>query len=68
MEEGWKEVYLTAHEYKANMAKDLLEIEGIKAVIISQHDTAYQSFGDFIVYVPDELADKAIELLKKLKN
>jgi hypothetical protein len=68
MEEGWKEVYMTAHEYKANMAKDLLEIEGIKAVIISQHDTAYQSFGEFIVYVADEFAEKAVELLKKLKN
>lgn len=68
MEKGWKEVFLTAHEYKATMAKDILENAGLKAVIMNQHDTAYQSFGDFVVYVEETEEQKALELLKGLKN
>ena len=68
MEKGWKEVSLTAHEYKAAIARDILENEGIKAVVMNQHDSAYQSFGNFIVYVDELYEQRALELLKELKN
>lgn len=68
MEKGWKEVFLTAHEYKATMAKDILENAGLKAVVLNQRDTAYQSFGDFVVYVDEVEEQKALELLKELKH
>ena len=68
MEKGWTEVFITAHEYKASMAKDLLENEGIKAVILNQHDSAYQTFGEFSVHVAEKDVEKALELLKNLKN
>lgn len=68
MEKGWEEVYMTVHEYKATIAKNLLENEGIKAVVLNQHDTAYQAFGEFSVHVAKENVAKALELLKKLKN
>lgn len=68
MEKGWKEVFLTAHEYKATMAKDILENAGLKAVIMNQHDSAYQSFGEFVVYVEETKEQKALELLKELKS
>ena len=68
MEKGWKEVFLTAHEYKAAIARDILENEGIKTVVINQHDSAYQSFGDYIVYVEEQDEQKALELLKELKH
>lgn len=61
-------MYLTAHEYKANMAKDILENEGIKVVLMNQHDTAYQIFGDFVVYVSEEDEKRSVELLKELKS
>jgi len=68
MEEGWKKIFLTGEEYKANMAKDILGNAGIKAVLMNQHDTAYKSFGDIEVYVQNADEQKAIELLKELKN
>ena len=68
MEKGWIEVYMTAHEYKASIAKELLENEGIKAVILNQHDSAYQTFGEFSIYVAENDAEKAAHLLKNLKN
>ena len=68
MEEGWQEVFMTADQYRATIAKDLLENAGIKAVILNQHDSAHQSFGDFLVHVTDKNAAKAVELLKELKG
>jgi len=68
MEKGWKDVFLTVHEYKAIMAKDILENAGLKAVVLNQHDSAYKSFGDFVVYVEENDEQKALELLKDLKR
>ena len=68
MEKGWKEVYMTAHEYKAEMAREILETEGIKAVVLNQQDTAYNSFGEFSVYVAEADVARSLELLKNLKN
>lgn len=68
MEKGWKEVYMTAHEYKAEMASEILENEGIKAVVLNQQDTAYKSFGEFSVYVAEADVARSLELLKNLKN
>lgn len=67
MEKGWTDVYITAHEYKASIAKDLLENEGIKAVVINQHDSAYQTFGEYSIHVAEIDAAKAALLLKNLK-
>jgi len=68
MEKGWKEVYMTATEYKAEMAQDILENAGIKSVIINQHDSAYQSFGEFCVYTAEKDVARSVELLKNLKG
>lgn len=68
MEKGWKDVFLTAHEYKATIAKDILENAGLKVVIMNHHDTAYKSFGDYVVYVEEAEEQKALELLKELKR
>ena len=68
MEKGWKEVYMTAHEYKAEIAKEILENEGIKVVVMNQKDSAYQSFGEICLYVAEADEKRAIELIKNLKN
>lgn len=68
MEKGWKEVFMTDLEYKAHMAKDLLANAGIQSVIMNQHDTAYQAFGDFLVYTSEKDAERAAALIKKLKG
>jgi F420-0:gamma-glutamyl ligase-like protein len=68
MEEGWKEVYMTAHEYKAEMAREILENGGIKVVVMNQQDTAYKIFGEYSVYVAEADVTSAVELLKNLKH
>mgnify|MGYP000613309111 CR=1 FL=1 len=68
MEEGWKEVYSTVKEYKAEMAKDLLANEGINAVVMNQKDTAYRAFGDFRLFVDKQDVAQALILLENLKE
>jgi hypothetical protein len=68
MEKGWKAVFMTESEYKATIAKDVLQNAGIKVVIMNQHDSAHQAFGDFFVYTPGENVEKALELLNSLKG
>ncbi len=68
MENGWIEVFMTVHEYIASMAKDMLENAGIKAVVLNQHDSAYQSFGEFSVLVAETDEAKAVEIIKELKH
>ncbi len=68
MEKGWKEVFLTDKEYQAIIARDILERSGIRVVIMNQHDTIYSTFGECVVYVPEESENLAIDLLKELKS
>ncbi len=68
MEKGWKEVLVTSQEYKAEMAKSILEKNGIKGVILNQKDSTLLSFGELAVYVEEHNEKKALELLKELKN
>lgn len=67
MEKGWAEVYLTEQEYQAIIARDVLENNGIVAVVMDQHDSTYKSFGEYRVLVPPEMENQAIDLLKDLK-
>ncbi|MEN8115964.1 MAG: DUF2007 domain-containing protein [Bacteroidota bacterium] len=68
MEEGWKEVYMTASDYKAEIARELLENAGIKAVVLNQHDRLFITSGEFRIFVDEKDKTKAIEILKKLKK
>ena len=68
MEKGWKEAFITINEYEAEIAKDILENEGISVVVINQKDTAYKTFGEIYVYVQEENAERADELLKNMKH
>ncbi|PIF06045.1 MAG: hypothetical protein CSA36_03715 [Draconibacterium sp.] len=68
MEKGWKEVYVTVHNYKAEMAREILENNGIKVVVLNQHDSALPSFGDITLYVEEHQEKKSVELLKELKH
>ncbi len=68
MEKGWKEVFVTDQDYQAAMAKDILEDNGIKVVVLNQHDSIYKVFGSISVHVPDGDAELAEALLKEFKH
>jgi hypothetical protein len=68
MEEGWKLVYFTGDNYQGDLAKELLEENGIQAVVLNRKDSSYTTFGDIEVYVSAEDEESAIRILKHLKS
>ena len=53
MEKGWVIAFKTRLEYKAEIFKHVLNDHGISAQVINKMDSAYRTFGDIEVYVPD---------------
>jgi hypothetical protein len=68
MEEGWKLVYSTGDNYRGDLARELLEENGIHAVVLNRKDSSYTVFGDIEVYVTDEDEEQANRILKHLKS
>jgi len=67
MDESWQEVFSTSQPWQAEMAKQILEENGIDAVVINRKDSSYL-FGEINVYAELTHADQAKELLKELKG
>ncbi len=60
MEKGWTEGYMTEVE----MDKAIMANAGVKSVSMNQHDTAYQSFGEFILHALEASCQKAVVFSK----
>jgi Putative prokaryotic signal transducing protein len=68
MEKDWKRVFLSGQLYKVEIAKDLLENNGIESVIFNKKDSSYMAFGSIELYVNESVEEQAIELLKDLSS
>jgi hypothetical protein len=68
MEKDWKLVYFTGDNYRGDLAQELLEENGIHAVILNRKDSTYTAFGDIEVYVSKEDEERAIKILEHLKS
>ncbi len=66
MEKDWVVVYKTVDLYRAEMAKQILEGEGIEAVIMNHKDSTYLVFGEIELLVKSENESSAVQLLKDL--
>jgi hypothetical protein len=66
MEKDWKKIYFSGDEYKVLIARDLLEENGINAVIMNQKDSSYNSFGDVELYIEEEDEEEALRILDQL--
>jgi len=68
MEKDWKQVFLTGELYQAEIAKELLENSEINSVIMNHKDSEFIQIGDIEVYVNEADEEKAVEILKELKD
>ena len=66
MEKDWVCVYHTDQSYQAEMAKEILENEGLECVLMNEHDSNFPSIGEVEVWVHQDFETKATELLKDL--
>ena len=67
MEKDWIKIYRTGDLYRAELAKKVIEENGIDAVIMNQKDSSYLTFGEIEVLVKPEDEEKAKKLIKELK-
>ncbi|PSL26585.1 putative signal transducing protein [Dyadobacter jiangsuensis] len=52
MEENWAKAYQSGQAIRAEIAREILDQNGIGAVIVNKQDSNYPIFGNFEVHVP----------------
>jgi hypothetical protein len=57
-------VFTSALQHQAEIVADILENEGIKAVVINRRDSVYNNFGDFVVKVPPDDVIRALKIIE----
>ena len=68
MEQDWTKVYSTRNPVEAEMAKSLLNENGIEAVELNKRDSCYGNFGNIEVYCHASQVVTALQVLKDLKH
>lgn len=62
--EGWVAVFCCDQIFKAELARQHLENNGITAMVVNKKDSFYVTLGDVEVYVALEDVEMATNLLK----
>ncbi len=65
---NWINIYKTDRLFEAETISNNLHENGIVNSILNQRDTAYGSFGNVYVRVPEELQELALALINNLKQ
>jgi hypothetical protein len=66
MEDNWEIARVFNKLYLAEIGKQVLEDNGIEAVILNQKDSAINSIGDVYLYVHKDNLEKAKQLLAQV--
>lgn len=66
--ENWTKVHETSDLQYAELLKSLLLNEGIEAVTMNQKDSSNLIFGTVSLYVPNDMAQKAVEIITAQKS
>ncbi len=68
---NWVVVYITSEIIQATMIKDILENEGINAIILNEQSSSFPIPGDLSIIkikVREEDSDNAMELIDQMIN
>lgn len=68
MEEGWVKIRSFSQAYRADMAKEVLEENGIEAMVFNKSDSAYPFLGDIELYVREADKEKAASVIKEIED
>ncbi len=61
-------IYSSDKPYQAELARQVLEENGIQAVVINKKDSSYLMFGETELYVSQDDVIKAKQLIKTLEH
>lgn len=67
-EKKWLLIFSTTVHYQAEIVKQMLENNGIEAVVMNKQDSSYPMLGQADVLVAEEDETKAIQLIEELEN
>ena len=68
MEKNWRKIFSTDQPYQAELARQVLEENGIQAVVMNKKDSSYLMFGETELYVSQDEVIKAKQLIKTLEH
>ncbi|MCD6202168.1 MAG: DUF2007 domain-containing protein [Bacteroidales bacterium] len=68
MEKNWIKIFSTDQPYQAELARQVLEENGIQAVVMNKKDSSYLMFGETELYVSQDEVIKAKQLIKTLEH
>jgi len=65
---SWISVFNTAVHYQAEIVKQMLESNGIEAVVVNKQDSSYPMLGEAEVFVDEEFVSLALKLIEDIEN
>ncbi len=68
MEDTWISIYETDQLYQAEMMKDVLCDNGVKAFILNQQDSSYIMIGTIKVMIKGKDQEKAAAIIKSVNG
>ncbi len=68
MEKDWVKIFSSDQPYQAELARQVLEENGIQAVVMNKKDSSYLMFGETELYVSQDDVIKAKQLIKTLEH
>lgn len=68
MEKGWTNICTTTDSFKIELIKGMLQEHHIHAVAINKKDSSYLVFGSIELYVKEQDAAKAQQLINKQQS
>lgn len=66
-DKNWVPVFRSNSPIQAEIVKQMLESNGIEAVMLNQNDSSYPTIGTAEVYVTKENEDKSIKLIQEVE-
>lgn len=63
MEQGWKKIKVYTNAIESEIVKQMLEENGIPAIVLNKQDSSYLVFGKIELYVADQYETQALELI-----
>ncbi len=67
MQHDWVCIYITNSEYRANLAKEMLDEHNIESIIMNKRDSSY-GFGDIELYVRTDVVIRAKMLVNEFDH
>jgi len=61
---NWQKVYTSSNPLHANLVRDVLETNGLKAFLMDKKDSSYGMFGQLEVYVDKKQVVTAIKIIE----